>query len=539
MRSVTEPHDTEARDDLPEAVLEVEGVAKSFGPTMALVNADLALYRGEILALMGENGSGKSTLVKILSGVHSPDRGTVRRPRGTATLRSPRQAIDSGTVAVFQEILVVPGRSLVDNVWLGSGGFFRSARPEPQKRAIAGQLLEDLLGASPDLDMPAGALSVAHQQACCIARALVREPEVLILDESTSALDVETRDRLFKIVRSRCATGMSAIFISHRMDEITAFVDRAVVLRSGHTVGTVQRADINADALVRLMTGAEHLVQDAALHHENVSVTARQYGEPRLTVSALRLTSSSAPIDLEVRAGEIVGLAGLEGHGQDMFLDVVAKGSSTAEIAVATSDGCRRIRSRRDGRTAGLALVPRDRRGEGIFPALSTLENFAAATLVADRRMGLLSAGSARKRLERFVSLLHINAGSLTSPITTLSGGNQQKVVIARWLAAAPRVLLLSDPTRGIDLGAKRDIYAVLRRLADDGLAVVMLSSEVDELIELMDRVVVFREHTLFGELSGGELTRERLVASFFGRDMSSRAVQRSTVDASREAADA
>ncbi|HEY3902715.1 MAG TPA: ATP-binding cassette domain-containing protein [Streptosporangiaceae bacterium] len=455
-------------------VLRAEGLAKSFGPTTALRRATFELRAGEVHALIGENGSGKSTLVKILAGVHRPDAGQLNLGQARLQARSPSAAIRSGIATVFQEVQCVPAQSVLDNLWLGQDGLLRRAPIAPaERRDKAAQVLEDLLGTSLDLAVLAGSLSLSQRQALAIGRALLRDPQILILDEATSALDVATRDRLFTKLGQLTAAGKAVLFISHRMDEVTEIADRITVLRSGESVATLERADATPTRLVELMTGGDHLVQPDA---------ARRPEPGPIVIGALAL-----------RKGEIVGLAGLEGQGQDEFLRALAQHQNV--------------------RTA---YVARDRRDESIFPPLSVRENFTAATLTRDRKAGLIGGSQAAARFAPYRDRLKIRLGRDKDPITTLSGGNQQKVVIARALAADPQVLLLNDPTRGIDIGAKRDIYALLRELAATGLAIVMLSTEVDEHLELMDRVIIFRDGEPAAELPGTELTRSAIVSEFF-----------------------
>ncbi|WP_272477160.1 sugar ABC transporter ATP-binding protein [Baekduia alba] len=458
--------------------LRADNLAKAFGPTKALRACSFELRAGEVHCIVGENGSGKSTLVKILSGIHRPDSGQLDLPGTDATkLTSPAQAARAGIATVFQEVLVVEPRSVLENVWMGVDGVLRTAVALEEKRARAATILERLLGTAPDLDRPVEHLTLSERQACCLARALVREPRVLILDEATSALDIETRNRLFALLRESTAAGTSVIFISHRMDEIADIGDRCTVMRSGDTVATLARHEATAAELVRLMTGADHLAAGAAERAHTAP------GDVVLEVEGFTL-----------RAGELVGLAGLEGHGQDAFLR-----------ALATSAGAR------------AAYVPRERRAESIFESKSIRENFGIVTLGRDARRGLLSPARTRARLGEYVDRLRIKLGDPEDAITTLSGGNQQKVVMARWLATEPEVLLLNDPTRGVDINAKRDLYALLLDLAADGMAIVMLSTEVDEHVELMDRVVVFREGQVAAELPRDALNRQALVAAFFG----------------------
>ncbi len=502
--------------------LRVTGLAKTFGPTVALRSCSAEFRAGEVHAIMGENGSGKSTLVKILTGVHRPDAGTVElagaagRLVTVQALRNPGTANRAGIMAVFQEVLVVDSRSVLDNAWLGADSVFRASLPEAERRARARAVFAELLGGEIDLDGPAGALPLSRRQACAIARVLLREPRVLILDEATSALDVDTRDRLFAAIGRRRASGMCTLFISHRMDEIGEVADRVTVLRSGDSVGTLERAEAAPERLVQLMTGADHLAGGKSTHQR---LDRPPSAEPVLLVRDLRLGPDAAPVSLELRAGEVVGLAGLEGHGQDEFLRALWEGGQGGHVLRVTGSAQTPVRSARRAAALGIGYVPRDRRGESLFAPLSVQENFGVVTSHADRRYGLLSQAARRRRLAAYRESLGIRMGKPTDLITTLSGGNQQKVVIARWLAREPRILLLNDPTRGIDLGAKRDIYTLLDKLAADGVAVVMLSTEVDEHVKLMDRVLVFREGTVGAVLHRDQLSRAALVSAFFGQE--------------------
>jgi ABC-type sugar transport system ATPase subunit/ribose/xylose/arabinose/galactoside ABC-type transport system permease subunit len=496
-------------------VLHVDGLAKAFGATTALRHCSLALRSGEIHALIGENGSGKSTLVKILAGVHRPDTGQVLLRQEPLRARSPRAAIGAGVATVFQEVQCVPAQSVLENLWLGYDGILRRARISPaERRDRAREVLTELLGRCPDLGAPARSLSLSERQGVAICRALLRDPTILILDEASSALDVATRDRLFACMRRLTAAGRAVLFISHRMDEVTQVADQITVLRSGESVATLDRADAGADRLVELMTGGEQLVQAEATAPERA-----QAGDVVLAADGLNL-----------RSGEIVGLAGLEGQGQDEYLQALRLGRAATAAAGRPGGPSSPGGPGGPGSSGGVGgpggpssagarieYVARDRRDESIFPPLSVRENFAAATLRQDVRGLLISSRRASARFEPYRNRLRIRLGRDRDPITTLSGGNQQKVVIARALAADPQVLLLNDPTRGIDIGAKRDIYALLRELAASGMAIVMLSTEVDEHLELMDRVLVFRDGRPAAELGRDQLSRASIVREFFG----------------------
>jgi ABC-type sugar transport system ATPase subunit len=499
----------------PDVLVRVEHVAKAFGATQALRDCSLELRAGEVHVLVGENGSGKSTLVKILSGVHLPDAGRVEVAGADAQLRSPKTALEHNIVTVFQEVLVAPARSVLDNVWLGFDDTWRAGLSMREKRRRAREALENLLGRPVDLGVPVEDLSLSDRQACCIVRALLRRPRILILDEATSALDVATRDRLFALIGQLAAEGVGVIFITHRMDEIEEIGDRITVMRSGETVANLTRASWTARDLVRLMTGSDEL--ETVGRRETESAASRR-GAPVLTVRGLRLRPDGKPIDLTVHAGELIGLAGLEGHGQNEFLEALwGENIVAGEVVRHLAGGDVIIRSPVQAAGNDIAYVPRERARDSLFNWMTIRENFALPTLAQDSRLGWLSLRSSRRRLASFVDGLQIVLGSPDDPITTLSGGNQQRVILARWLAFAPRILLLNDPTRGIDISSKNDLYALFSALASESLAVVMLSTELDEHVELMDRVLVFREHELFCELDRGELSREALVAAFFG----------------------
>lgn len=500
-----------------DVLLKVEALAKRFGATRAVREVTFDVRPGEVHAIVGENGSGKSTLVKMLSGVHAPDRGKiVLEGEAYTSLREPRVAQALGIATVFQEVLSAENRSVLDNLWLGADGFFRRRIGRRERVRRAEEILAQLLDSPPPLDRLVEDLTLSERQVCSIARSLLRNPRVLILDEATSALDYESCQRLFGIVRRLGAQGVGVILITHRMDEIDAIADRVTVLRSGESVGTVERGWTAAE-LVRMMTGGDHLAGEVVAERRPVDPGAPVL----LSTSGLRLSPGKAAIDTQIRAGELVGLAGLEGHGQDGFLKVLAGLRSAEGIVIRHDAGVEtRLRRQRDAYRSHIAYVPRERRAESLFEWMSIEDNFAIPTIGKDSVGGLLWRRRTAARLGEYVARLRIKLGRPSDPITTLSGGNQQKVVIARWLASAPRVLLLNDPTRGIDINAKRDLYRLLRELTAQGLAVVMLSTEVDEQVELMDRVLVFREDECVRELHRSELSADVLVASFFGKEI-------------------
>jgi ABC-type sugar transport system ATPase subunit len=502
-----------------QEAVTVSGMAKAFGPTQALRDASFGVRRGEVHVLLGENGSGKSTLVKILAGVHLPDAGRIEYlGQPMSPLRTPAQAQRRGIAAVFQEVLVAEARSVLDNCWIGADSLFRTSLSRRVKRKRASDMLEQLLGRTMPLDVTADELALSERQACAIVRALLRAPKVLLLDEATSALDFATRDRLFDLLRSLCLTGTAVVFITHRLDEIDAIADRLTVLRSGTTVATLTDGAWKSGELVSLMTGSDRLTAGAATSDRPALDRTR----PVLSIEALQLQPGTRAIDLELAPGELVGVAGLEGHGQDSFLRALRGAGHYAGSIVRHEEGRQiRVSSIRQAARHGIAYVPRERR-QAVFPWMSIRENFGLPTLERDTRAGWLRQSRTSSRLQPYVDRLHIALRGDEDQITVLSGGNQQKVVLARWLAAEPAILLLNDPTRGIDISAKRDLYVLLAALAREGLAIVMLSTELDEHVELMDRVLVFRDQALFCEIPRARLSRNALVAGFFGENVDS-----------------
>jgi ABC-type sugar transport system ATPase subunit len=492
----------------------LQGISRSYGSTQALSDCSFDIRSSEIHALVGENGSGKSTLVKLLSGVLSPDGGRIVMADGTVRTKwkNPKKSAKDGIFTVFQETLVADGLSVVDNIWLGFDGEFRRRLPLAEERRLAASTLAELSDNPPVLDAPTTSLDLGGRQLVVIARALVRDPQLLILDESTSALDISDREKLFDVLRSRRVRGRATLFISHRMDEILTLSDRITVLRGGLVVVTQSTSETTASAILSLMTGRDMEVTG--------NRKRQTLGATVLEGTALTLRENAAAFDFVLRAGEVVGVAGLEGHGQDDFIQSLCGLYRPFSGSVKSVAGAP-IRTLRQASQLGIVYVPRDRKSEGIFEPLSILENFSMPTRSKYLSGGFLRSRRQRKAFEQYTQDLRVKYGSLDDPIVSLSGGNQQKVIIARWLASDPSVVVLNDPTRGVDQATKQDIYSLIDRLCSEGVSVVILSTEIEELVVLADRTIVFHEFAPFAELPHETVSARKIVNAMFGHHSS------------------
>jgi ribose transport system ATP-binding protein len=506
----------------------MEGITKRFAAATALDGVDFNLDGGEAHALVGENGAGKSTLVKIMTGVHRRDAGRVWLDGAPVDFRTPAAAQAAGVVAVHQEIHLLRYRSVAENIGVGR---------EPRRfglvdwRAVHAEAARALAALDLDIDPRAtlGTLSTAQQQMVAIARGVSLGARVLVLDEPTSSLADREVASLFDVVRRLRSAGVGIVYISHRFDELYALCDRVTVLRDGRLVDTRPLAELDRLELVALMLGksrdAVHAGgatsfgrraagDTAAAIRDGATAGATAGSTPLLEATHLRRGTKLRDVSVAVRAGEIVGLAGLLGAGRSE--------TARALFGAAPADGGEARMQERpfaprtpaDAIRAGVAYLSEDRRTDGIIPELSVRENLTLAALPALTQRGIVSRGRQRAIVERFMRRLGIRARSADQPIRELSGGNQQKVLIARCLATEPKLLLLDEPTRGIDLGAKAEIQSLIGELAASGLGVLLASSELEELVEGCGRVVVLRDGRSVAELAGDAVTPDGIMAA-------------------------
>ena len=499
-------------------VVVLTDVSKSFGETHALRSCSFVGRAGEVHAVVGENGSGKSTLAKVLAGVIPPDEGNVSVCGGTPN--SPRAAHKLGLAMVFQEILIAEGGTILDNLFLGHDGLLRPRMSQREKRTRAQALLDRLVGSRMDLDANVDDMPLSIRQWVVIARALLGEPRVIIFDEATAALDHESVERFFGEVRRLKESGVCIVVVTHRIHELTTICDRATVLSDGANVGTLVGEEITEVRLLGLMSGQASTEVRHRAPRERVREAVQGEAPELLAVSGLKLTAQADPIDLVVRSGEIVGFAGLEGQGQAEFIRTIAgiEKPIAGEVRVRDESGQHSIDSAKAAERAGVAYIPGDRKLEGLFPNMSVFENFGVPRYRRASRAGFIEVRRVRSMFVEEIDRLSIRLGRQDDPINSLSGGNQQKVVIGRSLAASPRVVALNDPTRGVDIATKHDLYDLLRGLSKDGRVVLFLSNEIEEFEGLCDRVAVFRSGSLFTVLSGEQVVDETILAAMFGR---------------------
>jgi rhamnose transport system ATP-binding protein len=503
---------TDVRDTAPAPLVELRDVTKSFGAVAAVRGVTLGLRGGEVHALVGENGAGKSTVVGLLAGVHRPDTGEVLVGGEPVALASPSDAGRHGIAVIYQEPMLFPDLSVAENIFLGRQPLARGRRIDRRAMRAAAAALFARLGTALDPDRLARGLSIADQQLVEIAKALSTDARVLVMDEPTAALSGHEVDRLFAVTRSLRDQGCAVLFISHRFEEIRALCERVTILRDGRHVSTDPLADLTVPEMVRRMVGRDL--------GELFPKQAARLGEVVLEVRGLAREGVFAGVDLDVRAGEIVALAGLVGAGRSEVVRAVfgvdRRDAGTVRVAGRALPAGRPAAAM----AAGVALVPEDRRQQGLVMDLSIERN---VTLPRRHRLavgGLLVGGRERRSAADWAGRLSTRYASLGDPVDRLSGGNQQKVVLAKWLSTAPRVLIVDEPTRGIDVGTKAEVHRLLSELAGRGVAVLMVSSELPEVLGMADRVLVMREGRVVAELPRAQATEETVMAAATGGEL-------------------
>jgi ribose transport system ATP-binding protein len=493
-------------------ILSATAIDKRFGGVVALSGADFSCKAGEIHALLGENGAGKSTMVKVLCGVHPPDAGTITYDGQPTTFSGPSSAVALGIVPVFQELSLVPDLTVGENLFLGEEPRSRLGLVDGRRMTRASRELLTSLGfAGIDPRAMVRDLSLADRQLVEIAKALRRSPRVLILDEATSALNRRQVQQVFTVVRHLRDEGVAIVFISHRMDEVRDLCDRATIFRDGVNVGTVDVTRASDEEIVRLMIGRP--LREAFPPRP----PRPEVEEPLFEVRHLSWEDRLRDISLTVHKGEIVGLSGLEGQGQGDLLFALFGVYAGVSGDVSIDGRPARLAGPEAAMASGLAMVPEDRKTQGLILRLSVAENMTLPTLAEVSRHGVISPTAVDAATNTMRDSLSIRMAGPDIPVRFLSGGNQQKVAIAKWLLTDARVYLLYDPTRGIDVGAKQEIYELMRRLASEGHGILFFSTDLAEIVGLCDRALVMYEGAIARELRGPALTEANLVSAAVG----------------------
>ncbi len=498
---------------MSQALLEMRGISKHFPGVQALAGVDFDVASGEVHALVGHNGAGKSTLIKILTGAYARDGGTIALSGQAVSFATPSAAQRAGVAAIYQEVNLIPYLTGAENIFLGREPRKRFGHLDWTAMRHEARRIVDSLGVAIDLDVPVMRLGVAVQQMIALARAVSLRARLVVMDEPTSSLDAAEVAILFRVIARLRESGVGLVYVSHRMDENFALADRITILRGGKLVATLRTAETTPLDVVALMLGrrAEDVRASGVTAFSEATVDA-----DRTTVLAVEhLSRGRMPddVDLRVQRGEIVGLAGLLGSGRTELARAIF-GADVADTGDVKVNGVAvRIRGPHDAVRAGIGLVSEDRKVDGIVPALSVRDNILLAALPAFTRFGLLDRQRQEGVVRELIRRLDIKTPGPDTPVRNLSGGNQQKVILARWLCRRPAVLLLDEPTRGIDVGAKLEIQRLIDELARaEGMAIVLISSELEEVIEAADRVAVMKDGRKLGEFARAEATEERVM---------------------------
>ena len=489
--------------------LELRHASKSFGRVRALGDGSLALWPGEVHALLGENGAGKSTLVKLLAGVYQPDSGELLVDGQARTFANPAEARDAGLAVIYQEPTLFADLSIAENIYMGRQPRDRLGRIRYDEMNREVDTLLQSLGVNLRAERLVRGLSIADQQVVEIAKALSLNANVLIMDEPTAALSLTEVERLFAIVRSLRERNAAILFITHRLDEVFALTQRLTIMRDGLKVFDAMTADMTIDSIVSKMVG-----RDLDTFYPKADVAP---GEVRLSVRGLTRDGVFKNVSFEVRAGEIVALAGLVGAGRSEVARAIFGIDHVDAGEVRIAGKPLQLGRPQAAVRAGLALVPEDRRAQGLALELSIARNASLTVLGRLVKHGLISSRSENTLAADWGRRLRLKASDLDAPVGTLSGGNQQKVVLGKWLATGPKVLIIDEPTRGIDVGAKAEVYRTLAELVREGMAVLMISSELPEVLGMADRILVMHEGRISADIARADANEERVISAALG----------------------
>lgn len=496
-----------------DPLLRMEHISKTFPGVVALVNANLSVMAGEVHALVGQNGAGKSTLIKLLTGAYGKEKGTILFDGRPVNFQTPQQAQNQGISTIYQEINLVPLRSVAENIFLGREprrwGFIDWPRMHREARALLARL-----SVSIDVTKPLLTYNIAIQQMVAIARAISFKSKLVILDEPTSSLNEREVELLFEIIRQLKAEGVGVIFVGHRLDELYTICDRVTIMRDGRSVETREMAGLSRIELVAKMLGRD--LSDVRQHGQTSFSIEPHHAEQTILLEARELRRGRVlqGASVEVHAGEIVGLGGLLGSGRSEFARAVFGADPLESGEVRIENQVRHFHSPAAAIQAGLGFCSEDRKADGIIPFLSVRENLTLAALPTLARRGIVSRKKQQEIVDRFIQRLKITTSGPEQLIRELSGGNQQKVLLARWLCLNPKLLILDEPTRGIDVGAKAEIQLLIEELAEGGLGVLMISSELEELAEGSDRIVVLRDGQTVASLTREEISQDALMTA-------------------------
>jgi ribose transport system ATP-binding protein len=491
------------RDYVP--ALQMKGITKTYPGVKALDNVDFEVAPGEVHALVGENGAGKSTLMKILAGAQPMDSGEIFLNGQLVHITSPQKAMDLGISIIYQEFNLVPYLNAAENIFLGREpkasipGFINFSKMYSEAQRVI-----DQLGVRLNVRIPVNRLSVAQQQMVEIAKATSRNASIIAMDEPSATLTEHELESLFDLIRSLKSRGVSIIYISHRLEEIFQIADRVTVLRDGRLVGTKLVSETNKDEIIRMMVGREL--------KEKIPKQPAEIKSPALTVSHLSRKGVLNDISFTVHKGEILGIAGLVGAGRTELARAIFGADPIDSGEIWLNGNKVEIRSPRDAIRLGIGLVTEDRKALGLILGMVVRENISLANLDSLTRFGFINRKEEKSVAVRFVEDLMIKTPSIEQQVQNLSGGNQQKVVLAKWLFTQSRVLIFDEPTRGIDVGSKVEIYQLMNRLAANGVAIIMISSELPEILGMSDRILVMHEGRIVGELSREEATQEKIM---------------------------